>query len=101
MSASDQVTITHSPSRERYVLSVGDVDAGYLDYVAEIEQLVVTHTVVYDRFAGQGLAGRLVKHVLDDARSKHLRVVPVCSYVAAYIERNPEYADLAVAPQGR
>ena len=31
---------------------------------------------------------------LDEARSRGLRVVPTCPYVASYIRKHPEYADL-------
>jgi predicted GNAT family acetyltransferase len=43
---------------------------------------------------GQGIAGRLVKAALDDARSQRLTVVPICRFVAAYIRRHPEYRDM-------
>ncbi|HET8797191.1 MAG TPA: GNAT family N-acetyltransferase [Thermoanaerobaculia bacterium] len=43
---------------------------------------------------GRGIAGALVKHALDDARARGLKVIPRCSYVRAYIEKNAEYRDL-------
>ena len=43
---------------------------------------------------GRGVAGDLVKAALDYARAQGLRVVPACSYSAAYVQRHPEYADL-------
>ena len=32
----------------------------------------------------------------DDIRASGKKVVPVCSYVEAYVGRHPEYADMAV-----
>jgi uncharacterized protein len=32
--------------------------------------------------------------VLDIARAQGLKVVPICPFAKAYIERHPEYADL-------
>ena len=43
---------------------------------------------------GRGLAGELVRGVLDQARTLGWRVRPVCSYVAAYMRRHPETQDL-------
>ncbi|MEJ2626797.1 MAG: GNAT family N-acetyltransferase [Pseudolabrys sp.] len=43
---------------------------------------------------GRGIGSRLVKGVLDIARAQGLTVVPHCSFVGAYIKRNPAYADL-------
>ena len=40
------VTVTHSPEQERYVLTVDGEQAGYLDYVDEVDVRLLTHTVV-------------------------------------------------------
>ncbi|MFW0795196.1 GNAT family N-acetyltransferase [Gordonia sp. CPCC 205515] len=97
--------INHSPARERYEAildpdsgadaTVGDEVVGYLDYVSEPYQVVVTHTVIREQYSGKGYAGQLVRTVLDDIRASGKRVVPVCSYVQRFISQNPEYADIA------
>jgi len=46
-------------------------------------------------YSGQGLAGTLVRFALDDVRALGKRVVAICPYVDGFIERNPEYRDLA------
>ncbi|MFT4127973.1 MAG: GNAT family N-acetyltransferase [Gordonia sp. (in: high G+C Gram-positive bacteria)] len=97
-----QLRIDHSPALERYEAILaddadGEVAVGYLDYVSEPYQVVITHTVIRDAYAGRGYAARLVQSVLDDIRSAGKQVVPVCSYVQHFIERNPDYADMAVA----
>ena len=43
---------------------------------------------------GRGLAGILTRHALDWARSEELSVEPSCPYVASWINRHPDYADL-------
>jgi uncharacterized protein len=58
---------------------------------------VLRHTEVAPSEEGQGLGGRLVAGALADIRTRGLRVVPVCMFVAAYIKRHPEQRDL-VAP---
>jgi hypothetical protein len=66
-----------------------------LDYVEqENNRLVFTHTFVPPELRGQNVAARLTKYALDDARRQGKKVVPQCSYVATYMERNKEYADL-------
>ena len=42
----------------------------------------------------RGLAEQLVRRALADARSQNALVVPACSYVAAFIQRHPEYQGL-------
>ncbi|SIR67607.1 GNAT family N-acetyltransferase [Williamsia sterculiae] len=102
MSASDPdvVVVTHSTSQERYEATVGDVYVGYLDYVSEPEQVLITHTVIGDRFSGRGYAAQLVRYVLDDIASTGKKVVPLCSYVQHFVAENPEYADLTVPLSG-
>lgn len=58
------------------------------------DRIVFTHTVVPDELSGRGIAGAIVRHALDHVRGRNLKVVPQCAYVAAYIERHPEYQDL-------
>jgi predicted GNAT family acetyltransferase len=43
---------------------------------------------------GSGVGSALVAGALDDIRSRGLRVVPLCPFVAAFIRRHSEYADL-------
>ncbi len=57
-------------------------------------RMTITHTGVPNAIGGRGMAADLVRAALEYARSEGLKVVPACSYAAAYIQRNPEYADL-------
>ena len=67
----------------------------HLDYAERDKNVVVfMHTLVPPQFRGQNVAARLTRFALDDARRLGKKVVPQCSYVAAYMERNKEYADL-------
>jgi predicted GNAT family acetyltransferase len=89
------IRVTHSQAQERYEIFDGEQYVGYLDYVSEPEQVLLTHTVVLDQFSGRGYAGHLVKYVLDDIERSGKKVVPLCSYVGYFIEQNPEYAPMA------
>jgi len=60
---------------------------------------VLVHTEVPPELQGAGLASRLVKAVLDDARAHRYRIIPACQFVKAYLSKHPEYADL-VEPHG-
>jgi predicted GNAT family acetyltransferase len=43
---------------------------------------------------GNGIGSLIVRAGLDYAREQSYKVVPLCSFVAAYIRRHTEYADL-------
>jgi len=88
------IHVTDNAEKHRYEITSDGADAGSLDYELTDGGIDFTHTVVGDEFAGQGIAGTLVSHALDDARGRGLTVTPTCSYVKSYIEKHPEYADL-------
>jgi len=94
---SDEVTVVDNKGRGRYEAHLGEEVAGVLTYTLEDGVLVLPHTGVEPRYEGRGIGGRLAKTALDDARERGLKVAPWCPFIAAYIEKNPEYTDL-IAP---
>ena len=102
MAEEDGFRVIDNPSRSRYELRLGEALAGFIAYQAEADALVLVHAEVDPAFEGRGLGSRLVAGALDDIRARGLAVVPVCSFVASYLRRHPEYADvLAREPAGR
>ena len=69
-----------------------------LDYRFADGVLAIDHVGVPPEVGGRGLAGALVRTALDAARENGWRVIPNCTYAAAWIERNPTYADLVTGP---
>jgi predicted GNAT family acetyltransferase len=67
---------------------------GFLQYIRRADYVVYPHTVVPPELEGRGIAGRLSRHALDDARARGLKVVPRCPFVRAFIDHHPEYEDL-------
>ncbi len=85
--------IEHHPERHRFeVQSQGHT--AYEEYFFIPEGVVFAHTIVPPELGGRGLAGRIVQHALNWAQQEGLKVRPNCSYVAAYFDKHPEYADL-------
>ena len=65
-----------------------------LDYIQDEKNFVITHVGVYPEHRGQGVAAKIVEASLQYARANQLRVIPMCSYAAAYIRRNPQHREL-------
>ncbi|MGV9854333.1 GNAT family N-acetyltransferase [Streptomyces sp. NPDC003442] len=78
----------------RYEILVDGERAGLTAYRDRGAQRVFHHTEVGDAFAGQGLAALLVQRALTDVRDSGKRVVPVCPYVAKFVEKHDEFADI-------
>ncbi|MEZ5138652.1 MAG: GNAT family N-acetyltransferase [Acidimicrobiales bacterium] len=78
----------------RYVLLVEGEEVGELDHRDAGDRRTMHHTGVRADHEGRGLAALLVRRALDDARADGATVVPTCWYVARYLERHPDDADL-------
>ncbi len=53
-----------------------------------------THTEVPKELEGRGIASALIRGALEDARAQGLKVIARCPFVAAYLAKHPEFADL-------
>ncbi|HET8763667.1 MAG TPA: GNAT family N-acetyltransferase [Rhodanobacter sp.] len=85
--------IQHARALKRFQVVV-DGSTCALDYLLDGNVMGITHTEVPPAVGGRGIAGELVRTALDYARSRGWKVMPVCSYAAAWIERHPAYRDL-------
>ena len=92
-----EVTVADNKERHRYEAHLGDELAGVLTYTVRDGVAILPHTEVEPRFEGRGIGGQLARAALDDAREQGLKVAPWCPFIAAYIEKNPEYADLVAS----
>ncbi|MEV6024876.1 GNAT family N-acetyltransferase [Streptomyces sp. NPDC052036] len=86
--------VERADARHRYEILVDGKRAGLTAYRDRGAQRVFYHTEVDEAFAGQGLAGRLVQEALTDVRAQGMRIVPVCPYVAKFLKKHEEFADI-------
>ena len=64
---------------------------GVLRYQVSRDTMWLLHVQVPPEAQGHGVASELTRTALELARERSLKVVPVCSFVATYIRRHPEY----------
>ncbi len=87
-----------SPIRDNTALSRFELDAGgvtaFMKYRLNGGVLTLDHTETPVEARGRGIASRLVKAVLDEARRRGLKIVPRCPFVSAYLTKHPEFRDL-------
>ena len=85
--------VRDTPDRHRFELEVDGATA-FASYRLNGANIIFDHTIVPDALSGRGIGSRLVRGALDAVRAKGLKVVPICPFVRAYIEKHPEVQDL-------
>ena len=91
--------ITDNAALHRFELHADGATA-FLLYDRHNDLLRLIHTEVPDSLQGKGIGSKLVTAVLQFAQENQLRIVPLCPFVAQYLQRHPEYAAI-VEPQYR
>jgi hypothetical protein len=86
--------VRDNAERNRFELDL-DGQIAYSNYRRADGLLIILHTEVPKELNGRGIGSALVRGELDIARAQGLKVKAVCPFVKAYMDRHPEYADLA------
>ena len=90
----DQLRIVDNPERHRYEAVLDGRVVGISQYSLTDDVITFLHTEVDQSAEGKGIGSRLAAGALDDVRRRGLRVVARCPFIAAYIRRHRDYADL-------
>lgn len=85
--------VKHNEAQQRFEWTE-DGQLSVLEYELQSGVMVITHTGVPEPVSGRGIAGDLAQAALYTARQLGWRVRPLCSYVASYMQRKPQYQDL-------
>jgi len=90
------ITRELTASRGRYVGRIAGVEGeAELTFSRANPQLVITdHTGTPDSMRGMGAAKALVERLIADARAEGFKIAPLCPFVKAQLERNPDWSDL-------
>ena len=91
------LTVRDRPEEGRYEATAAGRLAGIAAYRPRPGAVAFTHTEVLPEWEGRGVGGRLARGALDDVRARGLAAVPICPFIAAWIRRHPDYADLVPA----
>ena len=83
------IDVVHDEPDHRFVATV-DGHTCVAEYQLRDGVMWMTYTGVPAVVGGRGIAAELVRAALAHAEASGWRVVPSCSYVAAYMQRHPE-----------
>lgn len=85
--------VIHEEENERFVI-YKDGKAAYVEYTPGERQLNLYHTHTDRELRGQGLAAQVVRAALEYIQENNMKVIPTCSYVQSFLEKNEEYKEL-------
>lgn len=90
-----EITLDQDDAGGRYAIALGDGSEAEMTFRRTAPDIIaIDHTFVPPAWRNHGLAERLVRRAVEDARENGFRITPVCSYVVAQFRRHPEWADL-------
>ena len=86
-------TLRNNKSKSRFELEIDDYMA-FVDYTLSPGSITLLHTEVPKELGGRGVGSILAKAVLENIRTQGLKVEPRCEFLAGYIKKHPEFANL-------
>ena len=90
----DDITFADNTGAHHFELRKAGAVAAYAEYELEKGAVRITHTEVLPGNEGQGLGSKLAKFALGEVRNRGVKVIAQCEFIAGYIAKHPEYADL-------
>lgn len=88
-----QITREDGPTGGRYFAVVDGLEAEMTYSRAGKTRIIIDHTGVPEALKGQGVGKRLVEAAVADSRSEGFKIIPLCPFAKATLDRTPEWQD--------
>ncbi len=83
-----------STSGGRYVADIDGHEAEITYSRTSPVLIIVDHTAVSDALRGKGVGQALALHIVEEARRGGWKIIPLCPFFRAQVERHPEWKDV-------
>jgi hypothetical protein len=97
MQTAHSLDIRHDPQSRKYYAIVDGQEAVLQYSEAGPQTLNYWRTFVPVPLRGKGIADEIVRHALEDALEKGLKIVPSCWFVDVYIQRHTRFQGLVAS----
>lgn len=88
------IDIRFEKEQKRSAAYDGDKNIGESTYSESSTMWIIDHTLVDENYGGQGIAGKLVACIVDEARNHGMKIMPLCPFAKREFDKRPEYADV-------
>ena len=87
----DDYELIDNTENHQYEFHIGKL-VPKIEYIkSKNGEIYLTHTEVPVQLEGKGVGSQLVEKVLKDIERQELRLVPLCPFVAGYIQKHPDW----------
>ena len=78
----------------RYVVVIDGHEAEMTYSRAGTSRIIIDHTGVPSELGGRGVGKALVERAVMDARAEGIKIIPLCPFAKATLEKHPEWQDV-------
>lgn len=72
----------------------GNILAEMVYTMAAPDKMIIEHTEVSDELRGKDVGNQLLHTVVEYARAKNIKIIPLCPFASSVFKKKPEYADV-------
>lgn len=89
-----EITREDSETGGRYSTTVDGHESEMTYSRAGTERIIIDHTAVPRELGGRGVGKALVFRAVEDARKEGFKIIPLCPFAKAQIEKNKDWQDV-------
>jgi predicted GNAT family acetyltransferase len=93
------VRLLRNDAEHRFEIWLGDSRAGAATFRETNGRVTFVHTIVGEEFGGRGFGSRLAAFALQDTVDRDKRIVPVCPFIAEYLQSHHEFDEHVDLPK--
>jgi len=82
------------PKGGRYLTVINGDEAEMTYSRAGATRIIIDHTGVPDSMRGMGVGKKLVEAAVNDARAEGFKIIPLCPFAKATLEKHAEWQDV-------
>jgi predicted GNAT family acetyltransferase len=72
----------------------GNILAEMVYTMAASDKMIIEHTEVSEELKGKNVDYQLVDTAVEYARTKNIKIIPLCPFASSVFNKKPEYADV-------